>query len=468
MDFCPDANPASRHAASLAALGVLSHEPRLRLRNAVRATWLPDLPSTIVAKFVIRGLALQEPNATRAEASRHGDVLFVRARSVMLRENGPLQSLVLWFECAMQRFVSASFIGKADDDVWIRPSGWAALLNTIRGRLPEAAHAYVGCMEAYHWRLDANAPIGWRHFPIHTRCQRQAGLVGPFVFGKGASFFLTAHTAARVAGHAAHVRRITEADAPRCFQGSQLWFEATCCGATVAASQKRHCLHHRGLGKRCPATLGEHLRSSPQQALPSLNPCVASAGKANPAWEDVWTGYALSQTAGLGRLYVVHVHLSLLHDLNGFKVSRGAISWHSQVDRDMPRRTAVIHRWIGAHGCSDESIQLSCHEPVASETKPTASMAFTCAGQQQVVCNARRRQTGGDRQQHNCAAQPELLWDLLPPLNVTDAWPTETLAAYAHGHLHVTTEGDLRKGSSKKGSGSHGHAASQHQNVGKR
>ena len=105
------------------------------------ATWLPDLPRTIVARFVLRGLALQEPNATQAEAARHGDVLFVRARSVMLRENGPLQyatqgsnprladraphtllltrlshaadrSLVLWFECARRRFASARFIGK--------------------------------------------------------------------------------------------------------------------------------------------------------------------------------------------------------------------------------------------------------------------------------------------------------------------------------------------------------------------
>ena len=164
MDFCPDASstPTSRRAAgpaTLAALGVLSHEPRLRLRNAVRATWFPDLPPTIVARFVLRGLALQEPNATQAEAARHGDVLFVRARSVMLRENGPLQvhrthahsvctlrtflrapcvftayeqcrytrhtlrthcvcaayalqSLVLWFECARRRFASARFIGK--------------------------------------------------------------------------------------------------------------------------------------------------------------------------------------------------------------------------------------------------------------------------------------------------------------------------------------------------------------------
>ena len=101
FEFCTAATrPAPARTASLAALGVLSHEPRVRLRTAIRATWLPDLPPSIAARFVLRGLELQEPNAIRAEAAHHADVLFVRARSVMLRENGPLQSLVLWFECA--------------------------------------------------------------------------------------------------------------------------------------------------------------------------------------------------------------------------------------------------------------------------------------------------------------------------------------------------------------------------------
>ena len=112
MDFCRYFYHAASGPPILAALGVLSHEPRLRLRNAARSTWLPDLPQTIVALFVLRGLGLQERNATRAEASRHGDMLFVRAQSDMLRENGPLQSLVLWFECARQRFTGARFIGK--------------------------------------------------------------------------------------------------------------------------------------------------------------------------------------------------------------------------------------------------------------------------------------------------------------------------------------------------------------------
>ena len=225
MEFCPGASSpstsrrAAAGSASLAAIGVLSHEPRVRLRNAVRATWLPDLPDTVAARFVLRGLALQEPNTTQAEAARHGDVLFVRARSVMLRENGPLQSLVLWFECARWRFASARFIGKADDDVWIRPSGWAALLGAVRAHVPQEAHAYVGAMEAFHWRLDADAPVDWSHYPFTRGCTRTGGSaggkVGPFAFGKGATFFMTAHTAARVARRAAHMRRITEASRVR-------------------------------------------------------------------------------------------------------------------------------------------------------------------------------------------------------------------------------------------------------------
>ena len=34
---------------------------------ALTLTRFPDLPSTIAARFVLRGLALQEPNATQAE-----------------------------------------------------------------------------------------------------------------------------------------------------------------------------------------------------------------------------------------------------------------------------------------------------------------------------------------------------------------------------------------------------------------
>ena len=77
-----------------------------------------------------------------------------------------------------------------------------------------------------------------------------------------------------------------------------------------------------------------------------------------------------------------------------------------QVDRDMPRRAAVIRRWIGTQGCDDLSIQLSCNaEPRVATAAPgararPAAMARTCAGEQQVVCTAWRRQAGGDRHRH--------------------------------------------------------------------
>ena len=106
---------------------------------------------------------------------------------------------------------------------------------------------------------------------------------------------LTSADFALVLVYAAQVQRITGSDAARCFHGSQMWFEAWCCGTGIASIHKKHCRHHyKTLGKRCPARKrgGEH------------NPCVASARSAgkssNPAWDDVWTGYALSRTAALG------------------------------------------------------------------------------------------------------------------------------------------------------------------------
>ena len=83
---------------------------------------------------------------------------------------------------------------------------------------------------------------------------------------------------------------------------NQLWFEANCCGATeaaVKARQGRHCIHHSRRGKVCPVTPADADASpgSPQKAVApqqAPNPCRVGAGAGNPAWEDVWTGYALS------------------------------------------------------------------------------------------------------------------------------------------------------------------------------
>ena len=87
------------------------------------------------------------------------------------------------------------------------------------------------------------------------------------------------------------------------------------------------------------------------------------------------------------------------------------------------------------------------HRFVQNSSKPTDrayATERTCAEQQQMVCVARRRTKGGERFHHNCEAPDRLMWDLLPPLNVTEHWPPAKMRAYAHGRFDVPTEGELR------------------------
>lgn len=194
-----DALPA-RYEAKLAAIGVLSHEPRRHMREASRATWLAELPTTIGARFVLRGLDLTGEEAMLAEASRHGDLLFVPARSGLKRENGALVSLFLWLRCAPTRFPRAAYFGKADDDVWLRPAGWAALLASVSAETRHAAlgtaagapAVYVGSFEAFSWRTDTHSPEGWGFYARRRHCKQYSPtLRGPFSFAKGAIFFLS-------------------------------------------------------------------------------------------------------------------------------------------------------------------------------------------------------------------------------------------------------------------------------------
>ena len=107
---------------------------------------------------------------------------------------------------------------------------------------------------------------------------------------------------------------------------------------------------------------------------------------------------------------------------------------------------AVLHRYMRRFGCNDASIELHCDEP-QNNSKPTDrayATERTCAEQQQMVCVARRRTKGGERFHHNCEAPDRLMWNLLPPLNVTEQWPLAKMRAYAHGRFDVPTEGELR------------------------
>ena len=58
------------------------------------------------------------------------------------------------------------------------------------------------------------------------------------------------------------------------------------------------------------------------------------------------------------------------------------------------------------------------------------ALSWTCAGEAQTACSASREAQHGSSACLNTAAK---LWGLLPPLNLTDGWSTQTLAAFAAG-----------------------------------
>ena len=88
-------------------------------------------------------------SALQTEVSTFGDTILLAADSNMSSRIGPLQSLVLWLEYASLHFNGVSFIGKADDDVWIRVEALPTLLQRSHDLLPSSQSLYIGRMENY-------------------------------------------------------------------------------------------------------------------------------------------------------------------------------------------------------------------------------------------------------------------------------------------------------------------------------
>ena len=220
MRFCAPIDPAPR----LAVLGVLTTDGHLDYRAAIRSSWMRKSEAAdITTRFVMRGLG----SAAEDEARLHGDIVFVEALAGASRKNGPLQSLVLWWRCAVESWPQASLVGKADDDIWVQMTATAAHLrgsmaalaaqpSFAQDRRPPAM--YWGIMETFHWNSVKARPVGFakkygggrartecfrRHLHANgslvrpeARSERsddawrstsgRGHLIGPFNFAKGA------------------------------------------------------------------------------------------------------------------------------------------------------------------------------------------------------------------------------------------------------------------------------------------
>ncbi|EOD10401.1 hypothetical protein EMIHUDRAFT_215576 [Emiliania huxleyi CCMP1516] len=171
----------------LAVLGVLSHAPQQRLRDAWRRHILPVASPDIAVRFVMRGFGV--PTHVNLEAKTHGDVILLRANSSLPRGTGPLVSLRLWYSCALSAFPQAAYVGKADDDTFVHLPSISRQLQA----LPPDTPTYWGNFECYHWNMTRQTPT-WFCFdyPRGTgSCRMNQQVLGPFAFAKGALNFLS-------------------------------------------------------------------------------------------------------------------------------------------------------------------------------------------------------------------------------------------------------------------------------------
>lgn len=121
----------------LLAMGILSAEPHVDRRNAIRSTWLrfPEVISahSVLALFLVAvdtfGGAVHDGcirgcnvgGALSKEQNRHGDTM-VLATGMLQRGFGPLVSLYRFLRLAtsMQPYSQAAFLARLDDDCFVR------------------------------------------------------------------------------------------------------------------------------------------------------------------------------------------------------------------------------------------------------------------------------------------------------------------------------------------------------------
>jgi len=179
-----DATMASRgRHSTLAIIGVLSHAPNVKLRQAIRDSWLSEAARArsiqrqgLDVAFVVRNVGA--PRALHKEARARHDVVFLPARYDLSRKRGPLESLFLWLQCAVARWPRVEFIGKGDDDVFFHLDGIAAHLRASHAAVQQATRSEPrilwGALEGYHWHPLRHRPVGFvQDGPSHQlgRCK---------------------------------------------------------------------------------------------------------------------------------------------------------------------------------------------------------------------------------------------------------------------------------------------------------
>mmetsp|Transcript_10032 Transcript_10032/g.25222 ORF Transcript_10032/g.25222 Transcript_10032/m.25222 type:complete len:417 (+) Transcript_10032:269-1519(+) len=203
MGVCSQGSPARL----LAVLGVFSIDSRASLRSVLRETAFSTAPADILPCFALRGLGGSA--VVRAEAAEYGDMVLLPANASLPRSVGPLVTLELWYVHTLAAFPLARFVGKADDDCYWDGQRVALQLRALSADEATAGGWYWGRQESYSINPISGHPSHFGWAPLSADCVvrgeivdgQTRALVGPFPFSKGPLNFLSAGLVSLLTGN---------------------------------------------------------------------------------------------------------------------------------------------------------------------------------------------------------------------------------------------------------------------------
>lgn len=387
--FCFEGNSARLYGV----LGVFTVDDRALLRDAHRKSWMapalqfPSVRGSLAARFVARAAGAELPVLLR-ESQAHGDITFLNASATAPRSTGPLLTLLAWWECAVTAWPGATFIGKADDDVWIDlPRVGAHLHSThadLCGRHP-TPRVYWGLMESYSWQLETQMPVAWSYGYPHRQHNCTVGLrPSPGTRQRHSGASKEGSGAARSELIAPPTFELVEGPFP--FAKGPLYFLSTNLVVEM--------LSETGLRAQIDAVLHRRRRN---MELESKNIMP---------WEDAVTGMLLSRSVTGSGLYYVDVTRTVFGEGWGAYVPsrhlRSSLLFYHE-NFKWPGRLRVAHTWAQHHRCAKltpATLRLDCERSAPS-----------CANALWARCVARQESfLADDRSGGNCSLSYATHW----------------------------------------------------------
>jgi hypothetical protein len=150
-------------------LGIMASPEHHVLREAIRKTWLQRKPPSVKVRFVIgASRPVSCCQHCHKEARKFGDIAFVNTSDC-----SPVfasQKVHRWYKFAIQRFPTASFYAKAEDDSMLHLSGIMGDLQAVSSRMAVDYYG-TGLQWIAHCRT-ATSPLAHDWEPPARSCAR--------------------------------------------------------------------------------------------------------------------------------------------------------------------------------------------------------------------------------------------------------------------------------------------------------